>query len=217
MYPVEHVSTMNIPTAATDGKRYYWNPKFILKQIVLACASFVLTKLGMLSICIHLVEVLGYLSYGTLPLTTSSMARCMDDFKTRKMDAGETFTKHLGRYMTLTDYMELLKNPFAKIKGFEDFNPGHARIANPAMELPAANEDRELTPEEQKELERREKRAKFYYADPDLEEDMKRPEKIYDLLYALLPKCPKCGGVGPCINITQEGKLVRASLSSKVR
>ena len=30
----------------------------------------------------------------------------------------------------------------------------------------------------------------------DLEEEMKRPEKIYDLLYSLLPKCPKCGRLG---------------------
>ena len=34
MYPVEQVCTMNIPTAATDGKRYYCNPKFVIKQSV---------------------------------------------------------------------------------------------------------------------------------------------------------------------------------------
>ena len=43
MYPVEHVCTMNIPTAATDGKRYYWNPKFVLKQ----------SKIGLRIVCGH--------------------------------------------------------------------------------------------------------------------------------------------------------------------
>ena len=32
IYPIEHVATPNIKTAATDGKRYYWNPKFILSK-----------------------------------------------------------------------------------------------------------------------------------------------------------------------------------------
>jgi predicted metal-dependent peptidase len=195
MYPVEHVATMNIPTAATDGKRYYWNPKFILKQ----------SRIGLRIICAHEAWHAIYMhparrgsrlpKLWNIAVDYIVNGTVMDDFKNRKMDAGETFTKHLGRYMTLTDYMELLKNPFASIKGFEDLKPGDAND-NPAMELPAANVDRELTPEEMKELERREKRAKFYYADPGLEEDMKRPEKIYDLLYALLPKCPKCGRVG---------------------
>ena len=29
VYPVEHVCTLNLPTAATDGRRFYWNPKFV--------------------------------------------------------------------------------------------------------------------------------------------------------------------------------------------
>ena len=195
MYPVEHVATMNIPTAATDGKRYYWNPKFILKQ----------SRIGLRIICAHEAWHAIYMhparrgsrlpKLWNIAVDYIVNGTVMDDFKNRKMDAGETFTKHLGRYMTLKDYMELLKNPFASIKGFEDLKPGEAQD-NPSVELPAANVDRELTPEEMKELERREKRTKFFYADPDLEDEMKRPEKIYDLLYALLPKCPKCGRVG---------------------
>lgn len=197
MYPVEHVATLNIPTAATDGKRYYWNPKFILK----------LTRLGLRIVCAHEAWHAIYMhparrgsrlpKLWNIAVDYIVNGTIMDDFKVRKMNPSETFTKHLGRFMTLKDYAELLKNPFATIKGFEDLKPGDA-ADNPAgsIDLPAANVDRELTPEEQKELERREKRTRFFYADPDIEEDMRRPEKIYDMLYALLPKCPKCGKVG---------------------
>lgn len=195
MYPVQHIATLNIPTAATDGKRYYWNPKFVLKQ----------SRIGLRIICAHEAWHAIYMhparrgsrlpKLWNIAVDYIVNGTVMDDFRARKMNPEENFTKHLGRFMTLKDYCELLKNPYATIKGFEDLKPGDAE-SNPVTDLPNANEDRELTPEEQKELERREKKIKFYYADPGLEDDMKRPEKIYDLLYSLLPKCPKCGKVG---------------------
>lgn len=194
MYPIQHVATGNIPTAATDGKRFYWNPKFILKQ----------NRIGLRIICAHEAWHALYMhpsrrgsrlpKLWNIAVDYIVNGTVMDDFKARKMNPEEMFTKNLGRYMTLKDYAELLKNPFKPIPGFEDLKPGDEK--DTAIELPPANTDRELTQDEQKELERREKRVKFYYADPDLEDEMKRPEKIYDMLYALLPKCPKCGKVG---------------------
>lgn len=196
MYPVEHVATLNIPTAATDGKRYYWNPKFVLKQ----------HRIGLRIICAHEAWHAIYMhpsrrgsripKLWNIAVDYIVNGTVMDDFKARKMDPHDYFTKYLGRYMTLKDYCELIKNPFANIKGFEDLKPGDAQDNGSAIELPAANVDRELTPEEQKELEKREKHQKFFFADPGLDEDMKRPEKIYDLLYSLLPKCSQCGRVG---------------------
>jgi predicted metal-dependent peptidase len=196
MYPVEHVCTLNMPTAATDGKRYYWNPKFVLKQ----------SRIGLRIICGHEAWHAIYMhpqrrgsrlpKLWNIAVDFIVNGTVMDDFKARKMDPKEMFTKHLGKYMTLAQYAEMLKNPFTPIKGFEDMKPGTEEQADPTVELPAANVDRELTPKELKELERREKTVKFYYADPDLDEEMKRPEKIYDFLYNLLPKCPKCGRVG---------------------
>lgn len=196
IYPVEHVCTMNIPTAATDGKRYYWNPKFILKH----------SKKGLRIVCAHEAWHAIYMhpqrrgsripKLWNIAVDYIVNGTIMEDFKVRKKDAAAEFTKNLGRYMPLDKFCELVKNPFAKIPGFEDINVGMEDPDKPSCELPAPNEDRELTPQEQKELERREKGVRFYYADPDLEDDMKRPEKIYDLLYSLLPKCPKCGRVG---------------------
>lgn len=196
MYPVEHVCTLNMPTAATDGKRYYWNPKFVLKQ----------SRIGLRIVCGHEAWHAIYMhpqrrgsrlpKLWNIAVDYIVNGTVMDDFKARKMDPAAMFSKHLGKYMTLPQYAEMLKNPFVPVKGFEDLKPGTEDVADPTVELPAANVDRELTPKELKELERREKVQKFYYADPDLEEEMKRPEKIYDFLYKLLPKCPKCGSVG---------------------
>ena len=196
MYPVEHVCTMNIPTAATDGKRYYWNPKFVLKQ----------SKIGLRIVCSHEAWHAIYMhpqrrgsrlpKLWNIAVDYIVNGTVMDDFKARKMNASEMFTKHLGKFMTLEQYAEFIKSPFQPVKGFEDINPLPEDPNAPVIELPAADEDRELTAEEQKELESREKKVKFYYADPDLAEEMKRPEAIYDYLYSLLPKCPKCGSVG---------------------
>lgn len=194
MYPIEHVCTLNMPTAATDGKRFYWNPKFIIKT----------SRLGLRIICSHEAFHALYMHphrIGSRIMKLWNIAvdfivnnLAMEDLKARKFDPKDTFNKHLGRYMTLPQYMELLKNPFGVIKGFEDLNVQDA--VNSKVKLPSPDEDRELTVQEQKELERREKAVKFFYADPDLEEDIKLPEKIYDMLYKLLPKCPKCGRVG---------------------
>ena len=195
MYPVEHVCTLNMPTAATDGKRYYWNPKFVIKQ----------SRIGLRIICGHEAWHAIYMhpqrrgsripKLWNIAVDFIVNGTVMDDFKARKMDPKEMFQKHLGKYMTLTQYADMLKDPFSKIKGFEELDP-MSQSDTPEVDLPAPNEDRELTPKELKELERREKSVRFFYADPDLADDMKRPENIYDYLYSLLPKCPKCGRVG---------------------
>jgi len=194
MYPVEHVCTLNMPTAATDGRRFYWNPKFVIKQ----------SRIGLRIICGHEAWHAIYMhpsrrgsrlpKLWNIAVDYIVNGTVMDDFKARKMNGPEMFQKHLGKYMTLSQYAELLKNPFQKVKGFDEIDA--TANTTPEVELPSPSEDRELTPKEIKELERRESQPKFYFADPDLEEDMKRPEKIYDFLYALLPKCPQCGRIG---------------------
>jgi len=198
MYPVEHICTMNIPTAATDGKRYYWNPKFVLKH----------SRKGLRIVCGHEAWHAIYMhpsrrgsrnpKLWNIAVDYIVNGTVMEDFRARKKDPAAEFTKNLGRYMPFDIFCEFVKNPFAKLAGFEDLSPGiqDPNANAPACDLPKANEDRELTPQEQKELERREKGVKFYYADPNLDEDMKRPEKIYDILHSLLPKCSKCGRLG---------------------
>jgi predicted metal-dependent peptidase len=196
MYPVSHVCTLNMPTAATDGKFFYWNPKFVLKQ----------SRIGLRFICGHESWHAIYMhpsrrgsrlpKLWNIAVDYIVNGNCMDDFKARKMNATEMFQKHLGKYMTLEQYADLLRDPFKQIKGFEELDPTSEDVLPPGLELPAPDEDRELTEKEIQELEKQEKKPKFYFVDPDLAEEMKRPEKIYDYLYALLPKCPKCGRIG---------------------
>lgn len=198
MYPVEHICTLNIPTAATDGKRYYWNPKFVMKQ----------SRIGLRIICGHESWHALYMhpqrrgsrlpKLWNIAVDYIVNGTVMEDFKARKMDPKEMFSKHLGRYMTLEQYANLLRDPFSKQTGFEDLDVVEEvkKSDQSSVELPKPDEDRELTAREIQELEKREKQIKFYYADPDLSEEMKRPEKIYDYLYSLLPKCPECGRIG---------------------
>lgn len=196
MYPVEHFCTLNMPTAATDGRRFYWNPKFVIKHSIK----------GLRIVCAHEAWHAIYMhpsrrgsrnpKLWNIAVDYIVNGTVMEDFKSRKKDPAVEFTKNLGRYMPLDKFCELVKDPFAKIVGFEDINPTVEDPNAPTVELPGPCEDRELTAEERKLLEKREKGAKFYYADPGLEEDMKRPERIYDLLYSLIPKCAKCGRLG---------------------
>lgn len=210
MYPVEHIATLNIPTAATDGKRYYWNPKFILKH----------SPRGLRIVCGHEAWHAIYMhpsrrgsrnpKLWNIAVDYIVNGTVMDDFKARKRDASAEFTKHLGRYMPLNVFCELVKNPYQKIPGFEDITPvvQDPNANSQSCDLPGPTEDRELTPQEKKEIEKREKGVRFYYADPNMDEEMKRPEKIYDLLYSLLPKCPKCGRLGkyPAPQKNKQGK-----------
>jgi predicted metal-dependent peptidase len=196
MFPVQHICTLSIPTAATNGKAYFWSPKFILKTSIK----------GLRIVCSHEAWHAIYMH----PMRRGSRnpklwniavdyivnGMCMQDFTARHKNPTDEFTKNLGRFMTLPNFMEMVKNPYAKIAGFEDINPEVADPNAPTKEAPGPTEDRELTPEECKELEKREKGVRFFYADPNLDEDLKRPEKIYDILYKLMPKCEKCGRLG---------------------
>jgi predicted metal-dependent peptidase len=196
MYPVEHICTLSIPTAATNGRQFFWSPKFVLKHSIK----------GLRIVCAHEAWHAIYMhpsrrgsrnpKLWNIAVDYIVNGTVMEDFKARKRDPAVEFSKNLGRYMKLDQFCELVKDPFAKIPGFEDLNPTAEDPDGKPAELPAPTEDRELTDNERKMLEKREKGVKFYYADPDLADEMKRPEKIYDLLYALLPKCPKCGRLG---------------------
>lgn len=195
MYPVEHICTLNMPTAATDGKRYYWNPKFVIKQ----------SKIGLRLICAHEAFHAIYMhpqrrgarhpKLWNIAVDYIVNGSAMDDLKARKQNPETVFKNNLGNYITLDQYAEFIKNPFASVKGLEDFKPD-LNSKSSSVELPAPDDDRELTAEEKKELEAREKKVLYFYADPNLGDDMKSPERIYDYLYSLLPKCPKCGSVG---------------------
>jgi hypothetical protein len=202
LHPAQHICTMNMPTAATDGKRFYWNPKYVIK----------LHRIGLRLVGAHEAWHAIYMHPARRGSRNPMLWNIavdyivnynnMEDLRIRGFDAAEYFHKYKGKYQTLSELIEQAKDPFAYSKklrklGEEEMDP----VSSPAssekkVDLPAPGEDRELTQEEKDALEKTEKKIKYYYADPNLPEDMRTPEAIYDCLYKLLPKCPKCGRLG---------------------
>lgn len=189
LYPMEHICTGNMPTAGTDGKRYYWNPKFVMK----------LDKIGLRIVAAHEAAHAIYMhpqrrgsripKLWNIAVDYIVNGLVMEDFNARNFNADDMFRQHLGNFVTLEDYANVLRDPF------NNKIPGVDMDAKPPK-LPDASEDRELTEEEQKALDEYENKVKCFFADSNLPEDMKNPEKIYDYLYSLLPKCETCGSVG---------------------
>jgi predicted metal-dependent peptidase len=206
IYPVEQVATLNMPTAATDAKFYYWNPKFIIKKSLLGL-RFIAYHEAMHAIYMH-PQRRGsrHPKLWNIAIDYIVNGMVLEDLQIRKKKeihdqkalieySDNLFTKEVGRHMRLEQYAQLLKDPFSPVKGFEDLD-FRSLDKETHIELPHPGENRELTKEEQKELERREKKVGLYFADPDLTEEFKSPEAIYEYLYKLLPKCPKCGSIG---------------------
>jgi len=192
IYPIEHVCTFSIPTAATDGKRFFWNPPFVIKQSIVGL-RIIASHEAWHAIYLHPQRRGSRIPHlWNIAVDYVVNSNCMEDLRARKQDPADMFNKHMGQFCTLAQFAEKLKDPWNNIKGFGELDSS----SEEKIKLPAPNEDRELTEKELKELERREKVVKYYYADPNLEEDMKNPEAIYSFLYGLLPKCPKCGRVG---------------------
>lgn len=193
VYPSEHICTMSINTAATDGKRFYWNPKFVLKHSIT----------GLRFLCTHEAGHAIYMhpqrrgsrnpKLWNIAVDYIVNGMVMDDCKSRNKDAADLFTRHLGRFMTLPNYAKMLKDPFAKVEGFEDIDIAATANSGPAV---VRNPMKELTEKQVKDLEAEYRPNPFFFGDPDLADDMKAPEKIYAFLFDLLPKCPDCGTLG---------------------
>lgn len=196
--PAQHVATLNIPTAATDGKKFYWNPQWLATK----------NLLGIRLSCYHESAHALYmhpqrrgrriLKLWNIAVDFIVNGMIMEDLFIRKekseVKMRKAFIEGLGNFCTLEQCIAMFKDPNAKVPGMEHWIP-EPEDPN-EVQLPAPDDDRELTAEEKTCLENKKLNFKFFYADPHLEEDMKRPERIYDILYHYLPQCPECGRVG---------------------
>src|SRR5208282_4306869 len=86
----------------------------------------------------------------------------MQDLKHRKLDPSSTFTKELGNFCTLPQLLEFYKDPRKDIKGSEHWLPDPPEEE---IELPHPDDDRELTEKEKQEIEKREAKIRYFYAD----------------------------------------------------
>jgi predicted metal-dependent peptidase len=168
-------------TAATDGKRYYWNPQFVVDQ----------DRLGLRIVVAHEAWHAIYMhpsrrgsrlpKLWNIAVDYKVNFTIMEDLKAREIrDHADVFTKHLGEFITLEEYAAFLRDPFHPPARLAHFNPTLAlkKMADPAYQDPYED----VPP--------------MYYADANLSEDMKRPENVYDYLLAQIPRCPKCGRLG---------------------
>jgi len=198
LHPMQHIATQNIPTAATDGKRYYWNPKFVCSK----------SKIGLRMVCAHEAWHAIYMhpqrrgsrkpklwNYAVDFIVNWTV---MMDLKNRKQDPVAMFKKELGNFITLEAYAKYLENPYQKIEGSEDWInhvdgkfDDNGEIFTPSQ----VENDKELTEEEQKALDKKAENKRYFFADPDLPKDLRKPEKIYEYLLSKIPKCPECGAL----------------------
>lgn len=204
--PIKHVITNLIPTAATDGIRYYWNPAFMLSKTP-AGRRFIVTHEATHSFYMHPAR-----TGGRNPKLWNI---CVDyivhkfaaqDLESRKDTApilGSTngladyVKQNLGDYITLPECEARFKDPFA-FWNLDDIASAMAAPKKKQYDLSdeKANKDRELTAEEEIENARQQGLGAKFYFDFDLPENLGRPEALYDHLVQFLPKCPECGRLG---------------------
>lgn len=206
MYPVQHICTLSMPTAATDGKRFYWNPNFVLNHSVIGLRLIAAheawhalymhpSRRGSRNPKLWNIAV-DYIVNGVVMEDLEARDSVHEKRSYRGEGAGkrfavDMFNEHLGQFLTIPQYIEYLQDP---VKYMKDNNWDQGDEADD-IPLPALD-DHELTEEELDTISRKAKRKSFFFADPDIEQDLKSPEKIYDLLFSKIPKCPECGRLG---------------------
>jgi len=189
--PNQHVCTMNLPTAATDGKFFYWNPEFVLKRSRKGL-RFIATHEAWHAIYMHPSRI-GSRNPRLFNICVDYIVNfnVLEDLRLRDKNAVEEFKKELGNFITVDELIDMIKNPFNH-KDLLDSKNGDSS----AVKMPHPGKESILSPEQKAELEKRAKYDMRFYADPNLKKEWQSPEKLYDYLLSLLPKCPECGKIG---------------------
>jgi hypothetical protein len=173
-------------TAATNGSIFYWAPQFIIKQSKIGLRLIVGHE-GWHSIYMH-PSRRGSRNPALWNIAVDFKVNftLMDDLRLRDFrHPEEVFQKELGDFITLKEYGGFLKDPFNPPAKLALWNPTLSmkhtmeRMANPGYKNPDDKEPKSL-----------------YFAEPQLADDMKRPENIYDYLFNQIPKCSTCGKIG---------------------
>lgn len=194
LQPAQHIATLNIPTAATDGRVFYWNPEFIASLDLIAIRFFCEHE-PWHSLYLHLDRMVGKnKKLYNIAADFIVWKAVFDGLSKRNKNPTELFNKHIGKFITLQQTIDHFKDPSKPIPGFEDIDKtivGELEELN----LPKPDEDVELTEKQIKQIKKIFDQASYFYVDPSLPENM-TPERIYNELMKVIPKCSKCGRLG---------------------
>ncbi len=189
LHPIEHICDLSLPTAATNGRRFFWNPLFILKLSKIG-GRIVASHEGWHAIYMHPARRAGRLpKLWNISVDFKVNATIIQDFKAREIREPEKlFKEHLGEFMTLDEYSAFLSNPFKP--------PAKLAHMNPLKSLDFQLKHGKTVATEKKSRRNKNTHGGMFFADGSLPDNMKKPENIYDHLLGLLPRCAECGKVG---------------------
>ena len=187
LFPVEHIATTHIPTAATTGKRFYWNIQFILSKSLLGLRLIAMHE-AWHSLYMH-PQRRGRRDQRLWNIAVDYLVNftVMEDLRFRGRDPAAIFKKELGNFLTLDQLEALCKDPGAIPEDF-DIVLIDLDLKSPSPPLPHPEEDRDLTQQEKEAMDQKIETIKFFFADPKLPEAMRSPEKIYQYLLDLQSK-----------------------------
>jgi predicted metal-dependent peptidase len=205
LLPIEHVASVSMPTAATDGLRYIWNIEWIL------AASYLKLRLTCFHEALHAQFmhpqrkgnrdpklwniVIDYIVMGMI-------FDCLKHHfsKNKRVNAEqksiETFREGFGNYITVAQLKAKYLNPDKDIPGIESWTPEPIdfEAAKKRFEI----ED-DLDEEDIEWIKSQVSDYKYVFADPNLEQKFKNPYVLYDELHKVIPKCDECGRVGAVV------------------
>jgi len=211
----DHFATGKITTAATDGNSYFWNPHFVLSLSPLALRMIIFHE-ATHAIFNHTDRRGGRdPRLWNLAVDYITNFYIVEDLKhraettrnDRRVFTDPTLMIELGNFITLKDFEKIYQDPKLLEKMLADIEDLKSKKKKRVdLYEKAVSEKRQLTAEEDKKIiEELKKRYVYtpnakdktgFFIDPNLPDDLRTPEQIYDYLFSKLPKCPSCGKVG---------------------
>ncbi len=166
-----------IDTAATDGKRFYWAPHFVLSKSKVGVRCLVGHE-GMHAALLH-PNRRGHRipSLWNISIDFKANFNVIEDLRARKFRKPEETFKQLADFVTLEDYAAFVRDPYNPPEKMIPFSP---RFAIERMLSPDYVESNYVEPT-------------VLYAEPNLSSEMRQPEVIYEYLMRQTSNCKQCG------------------------
>lgn len=184
-----------IETAATDGKVFYWAPQFVLARSKLG-VRLLIGHEGMHAALLH-PNRRGHRipSLWNIAIDFKANFNVIDDLRARRFRYPEGLFRELADFISIDEYAAFIRDPY---------NP-------PAKMLPFSPRfiiERSLRSDY---LESSYEEPTILFAEPNLKDELRQPEAIYDYLLKQVPKCEDCGNLF-CYKVPEDVKEMKLKL-----